>query len=42
MRANPSRVSSTPTTWPRRAWLTTSLSGLGAEYMFSTVLNTTA
>src|SRR5262249_32768384 len=42
MRANPSRVSSRPTTWPRRAWLTTSLSGSGAEYMFSTASSTTA
>src|SRR5882672_968065 len=42
MRANASRVSSRETSWPSRAWLTTSLSGSGAEYMFSTVFRTTA
>src|SRR6266568_5655473 len=38
----PAFLSSAVTTCPRVAWLTTSLSALGAEYMFSTVRTTTA
>src|SRR5438477_4913219 len=42
MRRKPSLASRTPTTWPSRAWLTTSLSLWGAEYMFSAAEITTA